>query len=423
MFGITLPKWVLYSCVLATIISTTISIYSQSMQILNYRVPSQQRLILRIQILVPIFSISTLVSVVAPNIANIYTDPIREIYEALVIYQFFSYLTIRLGGERNIIVNIAPKYPALKHAIPIFGSLMPLIDLSDPHDFGMLKKGVLQYVWFKPLYCIGLIICELLNFRSLWLDLIYNVSVTWSLYCLAMFWRCLYDELSRFKPWPKFMCVKIIIFASYWQSMLIDGLSYFGVIERGGQEDKSTGYFIRNAVLCIEMVGFAFAHLYAFPSKEYGLSNYPNAGRLKVWYAIRDFVGFKDLLWDFKSVWNGDYNNYRSFDSVESMLSDRDTHSRTNRLTRGLRYTDSGKTSYWVQGSGNTPRYGSFSSTERPVSNQYSPIFEEPWIEITEGLSLPRYIPEDKNYPILWDPESHRYDAKINELRNQLRSA
>ena len=408
--GASLPNWLIYLCGICTIVATSISIISQCGQLWNYRIPSQQRLILRIQMMVPIFSISCFASILRPEIGAIYIDPIREIYEALVIYQFFTYLTLRLGGERNIIINIAPMYPPSRHAIPFFGRYLQRIDLSDPHDFETLKRGVLQYVWFKPVYCIGMATFEAFQWNTVWLVICYNISVTWSLYCLAMFWKCLYTELSVFKPWPKFMCVKLIIFASYWQSLIINVLTIIDVIDIHG-DDKYVAFEIGNSVLCVEMIGFAIAHWYAFSSDEYGPDKYPNSGRLKILYALKDWLGFKDLWWDFKSVINGDYRDYRSFDSVESMLADRDTHSRTNRLTRGLRYTNQGMSSYWVGSSG----YG---STETDNGND----LESAWTDITEGLNLPRYIPEDSNYPVVWDATSHRYDARIDDLRKQMRS-
>ncbi|BAO41331.1 transmembrane protein 184 homolog YKR051W [Kluyveromyces marxianus] len=413
--GESLPKWLVFICGVCTVLATSISIYSQCRQLWNYRIPSQQRLILRIQMMVPIFSISCFVSILRPEFGERYVEPIREIYEALVIYQFFSYLTLVLGGERNIIINIAPKYPPSKHAMPLLGYFLREIDLSDPYDFGMLKRGVLQYVWFKPFYCIGMALLQTLHWDTLWLVVLYNLSVTWSLYCLAMFWKCLYQELSVFKPWPKFMCVKLIIFASYWQSLIIDVLTHFDIIDVNGA-DKYIASELGNSVLCVEMIGFAIAHLYAFSADEYGAEKYPNSGRLKVYYALRDWLGFKDLCWDFKSVINGDYSNYRGFDSVESMLADRGTHSRTNRLARGLRYTNRGMSSYWVGSSSSSNSYGTI---QRDMSND---DLSTPWTDITEGLGLPRYIPEDSNYPVVWDAESHRYEERINALRQQLRS-
>lgn len=360
--------------------------------------------------MVPIFSISCFVSILKPQFGATYVDPIREIYEALVIYQFFTYLTLRLGGERNIIINVAPMHPPTKHAIPFLGNHLQSIDLSDPHDFGTLKRGVLQYVWFKPFYCLGVAMCEAFGWKTAGLVICYNISVTWSLYCLAMFWKCLYTELLVFKPWPKFMCVKLIIFASYWQSLIIGLLALLNVIDING-DDKYVAAEIGNSVLCVEMIGFAIAHWYAFSSNEYGPEKYPNSGRLNIYYALKDWLGCKDLWWDYKSVVNGDYRDYRSFDSVESILADRDTHSRTNRLTSGLRYTNQGLSSYWVGSSG----YGS-------VNASYENDLESPWTDITEGLDLPRYIPEDGNYPVIWDATSHRYDTRINDLRNQMRS-
>jgi hypothetical protein len=48
-----------------------------------------------------------------------------------------------------------------------------------------------------------------------------NFSVSLSLYCLAMFWVCTTHDLEPFRPMPKFLCVKALIFFTFWQSAAI----------------------------------------------------------------------------------------------------------------------------------------------------------------------------------------------------------
>ncbi|CCF59105.1 hypothetical protein KAFR_0G00720 [Kazachstania africana CBS 2517] len=412
---VALQFWWQLVCLITCSIATIISLFSISSHFLNYRKPNEQRLTVRILLLVPLFSVTCFVATTRPDISQVYLDPIREIYEAFVIYTFFSYLCLILGGERQIITETSVRHEPIRHAVAFMGK----IDLSNPSDFLRVKKGILQYVWFKPFYCIAVLICEVWKLHNLQfgLVLLYNASVTWSLYSLALFWRCLYEELKPFHPWYKFMCVKLIIFASYWQSIIIQCLSIAGVFgDRESHQDEvqMTSYFYQNAILCIEMIGFAILHSFAFPPGPYSNKNIHFGSRMKLYYALRDCFGGGDLKWDFKQTLlvGESYYNFKNFEptSAEGLLLRNDLDSRMNRIQQGYRFSNSGHDNYWIN-------YGS-TSNDTPSRN-VSNIEDEEW---DNSIGNERYISSDSNYPVIWDTEGYRYSSNIRKIRNDIES-
>ncbi|KAI5961000.1 uncharacterized protein KGF55_004267 [Candida pseudojiufengensis] len=358
--GPRLPNFIIKISLYSSLISAIIIFISIFLHLINYRKPFQQRLMIRIQIIVPLFALtcySMLINQTSP-FNKFILEPIREVYEAFVIYTFFSLLNDMLGGERNIIIMTSGREP-VRHP-GILGYILVPLDISDPKTFLMIKRGILQYVWLKPIICITIIIGELTGFYNvndmsyksiyLWLTLIYNASVTLSLYSLAIFWKILWNDLKPFKPVGKFLCVKLIIFASYWQGVILAILNFFEILP-GSNENKSgesIGICIQNALLCVELIAFAIGHWLSFSYIPFTISNLP-WGRYKFKYALKDWIGFKDLIIDFQKTFKGDhYKDYRQFDSVEALVAHPDSKGRMSRIHQGLRYHYDGKHKHWL---------------------------------------------------------------------------
>lgn len=51
--------------------------------------------------------------------------------------------------------------------------------------------------------------------------MVYNVSYSAALYGLLMFYKAIRPLLTPFKPVQKFFAVKGVIFATYWQSVVV----------------------------------------------------------------------------------------------------------------------------------------------------------------------------------------------------------
>lgn len=237
--------------------------------------------------------------------------------------------------------------------------VLPPVDISDPHSFLAIKRGILQYAWLKPVLGIAAIVMKAtgtyqegyigLKSGYFWSGIIYNLSVTISLYSLGLFWVCMHKDLTPFRPVPKFLCVKLIIFASYWQGFLLSILVFLGALPDNveGYTPDNLAAAIQDALICIEMPGFAIAHWYAFSWQDYA-DDTVSAARMPVKYAMRDAFGIRDLIEDSKLTFRGDNYAYRDFDSNDKIMAHADSRSRVARLKAGMRYERGGKGKYWI---------------------------------------------------------------------------
>ncbi|KAI0538344.1 DUF300 domain protein [Xylaria digitata] len=336
--------------------ATLLSIVSIWFQLKNYRKPLLQRYVVRILLMVPIYSISSWSSMVSLKAAA-FLDPIRDIYEAFTIYTFFQLLINYLDGERALIIMTHGRAP-VHHLWPL-NHLLPKVDISDPHTFLAIKRGILQYAWLKPILALAAIIMKATGIYQegyigvssgyLWSGIIYNISVTVSLYSLGLFWVCMHDDLLPFRPVPKFLCIKLIIFASYWQGFLLSILVWIGAIPDDVPEytPDNLAAAIQDALICVEMPAFALAHWYAFSWHDYA-DNTVSSARMPVKYAMRDAFGVVDLIEDSKETFRGDKYSYRVFDSSGKIIAHEDSSSRFARLKDGMRYKRGGEAKYWI---------------------------------------------------------------------------
>lgn len=338
---------------LATVILTSISLTSIFLHLNNYRKPLQQRFFVRIILIIPIYSIVCYLNLRA-SLISVILEPIKEIYEAFVLYQFYGLLTHLLGGERSIIITASGR-PPVPQIFPMKYVYGKYVDISDPETFLLVKRSILQYVWLKPFLCVSFGINEafgdylessnlLLSF-SFWVNVIYNALVSLLLYSLALFWTCLYKDLQPFQPWGKFLCIKLIIFASYWQGMGLAILRYFGYF-------SSLSFVIQNSLLCFELIGFLIGHWHAFSYHDFTIKHLGLSLRMTFIKAVKDVFGCQDLIHDFRTAFQqgSKMYNFRQFQSVEEQVSQFDSTTRLKKLNQGLRYYREGDkvTSYWI---------------------------------------------------------------------------
>jgi hypothetical protein len=116
-------------------------------------------------------------------------------------------------------------------------------------------------------YCL-----ESLNpaFSHVWVMAIEAVAVTIAMYCLIQFYVQIKDDIREHKPLLKVAAIKLVIFLSFWQSLLISFLTSTGAIKATTQiqtPDIKVG--IPAMLLCIEMALFSIFHFWAFSWKPY----------------------------------------------------------------------------------------------------------------------------------------------------------
>lgn len=246
----------------------------------------------------------------------------------------------------------------VQHPWPL-NQFLSKVDISDPHTFLAVKRGILQYTWLKPILSFTTLIMKItgtyqegslaLSSGYLWIGILYNVSVSLSLYSLAMFWVCMAEDLKPFRPVPKFLCIKLIIFASYWQGFFLSILQWLGAIPNDvlGYSADNLAAAIQDALICFEMPVFAISHWYAFSWHDYADMTI-SAARMPVKYALRDAFGIRDLIEDSKETFGGKNYEYRKFDSGDNVLAHEESDSTVKRMHEGMRYERGGKGKYWI---------------------------------------------------------------------------
>lgn len=248
--------------------------------VINYTTPHLQKFIIRILWMVPIYALNAWFALRFPS-AAIYLDTLRECYEAYVVYSFMAYLLSFLNHEYpHLEIQIQNK-PPIKFIFPL--SFLPPIQNSEKF-VNRCKHGVLQYTVVRPAMTIIALVCEMFDkynegdfdFKTGWsyIVVINNLSQVLAMYCLVLFYKAFKEELQYLNPVPKFLCVKAVVFLSFWQSILIAALAKLGVIPQNGPwvyydniHEVATG--IQDFCICIEMFLAAIAHYYSFSYKPF----------------------------------------------------------------------------------------------------------------------------------------------------------
>uniref|UniRef100_A0A182JDG1 Organic solute transporter ostalpha n=1 Tax=Anopheles atroparvus TaxID=41427 RepID=A0A182JDG1_ANOAO len=258
-----------------------ISIWQIAQHTIHYTKPQLQRHIIRILWMVPIYALNALLCLVYPR-KSIYMDSIRECYEAYVIYNFMKYLLNYLNLEMDLERTL--EWNAQTHHFFPFCCLAPW---RMGHEFvHNCKHGILQYTVVRPLTTVIACICQLNHvygegqFRASvafpYLVFANNCSQTIAMYCLVLFYRATRNELRGMRPIPKFLCIKAVIFFSFFQSVIIYFLVYYGIIkdifdsntaELESRLELSTK--LQNFLICFEMLLAALAHHYSFSHRPY----------------------------------------------------------------------------------------------------------------------------------------------------------
>jgi len=251
----------------------------------HYYMPDVQRYVIRILWMVPIYSVESWLSLRFQR-ETIYIQTLRECYEAMVMYSFVYYLISLLGNEAEIVNMLTQKDARLgEHPAPI-GWCAPAWKMGE--DFlDRCKFGVIQYVVIK--IAMAAITCVLQYYDLyaegdfslyrgyLYVSFITNFSQSWALYVLVKFYHTTSEELAPFRPLGKFMCVKMVVFATFWQSIAVAALWQMGLIpdfQSWKPEDVASG--VQDWLICVEMFVFAICHGVSFTYKDYETPEHAN---------------------------------------------------------------------------------------------------------------------------------------------------
>ncbi|XP_012055736.1 PREDICTED: transmembrane protein 184B [Atta cephalotes] len=298
-----------------------------------YTNPTEQRWIVRILFIVPIYAIYSWISLLFFNSESyyVYFFTVRDCYEAFVIYNFLSLCYEYLGGEGNIMSEIRGK--------PIRSSCLygTCCLVGKTYTIGFLrfcKQATLQFCLVKPVMAFVIIFLQAFgHYRDgdwspdggyIYITIIYNISVSLALYGLFLFYFATRDLLTPFEPVLKFCTVKSVIFLSFWQGVLLAILEKANVISPVinslGQSTSagtvSAGY--QNFLICIEMLFAAIALRYAFPYQVYAAGCVTDSrGRSVTMQSIssslKETMNPKDIMTDAIHNFHPQYQQYTQY--------------------------------------------------------------------------------------------------------------
>ncbi|KAL0723242.1 hypothetical protein Bca4012_037841 [Brassica carinata] len=136
-----------------------------------------------------------------------------------------------------VIVLMAPIYAVVSFVTANFLALMysylsisiskniPHVVCLDHRTFRLLKYWTWEFVVIRPVCSILMIALQIIGFYPSWLSwtftIVLNVSVSLALYYLVIFYHVFSKERAPHNPLAKFLCIKGIIFFSIYHILYI----------------------------------------------------------------------------------------------------------------------------------------------------------------------------------------------------------
>jgi magnesium-transporting ATPase (P-type) len=165
------------------------------------------------------------------------------------------------------------------------------------------KQMILQFVICKPVLAIATFILELTETYDegnlspsrgyLYISILYNISITISLYFLVLFYEATKGILAPFKPISKFLCIKAVIFFSFWQGVVIAVMVHFNLVleGRGDWTTSQVATGTQNFIICLEMLPCSIAYALTFGYKTFKKKNGRRATRVAARGHLQELQG------------------------------------------------------------------------------------------------------------------------------------
>ncbi|GAP82649.1 putative duf300 domain-containing protein [Rosellinia necatrix] len=274
----------------STIVAYIVSFYLMWQHALNYTKPREQKHIIRILFMVPIYATSSFLSLWFYWHA-IYYQVISEAYEAFAIASFFALMCHLVAPDLH------EQKQFFRQMQPVKPWILPLnwfakccggergcwrTPKSGLTWFNIIWIGVYHYCFIRVAMTIVAVVtqyfdryCESSNspvFAHVWVIVIEAIAVTIAMYCLLQYYTQFRQPLAEHKLGLKVLAIKLVVFLSFWQTIAISlaTSSTFQLVspnEKLAYPDLKVG--IPSLLLCIEMALFAILHLWSFPYAQY----------------------------------------------------------------------------------------------------------------------------------------------------------
>jgi hypothetical protein len=303
-----------------TLLSCLISMWHMTAHIRRMNQPDAQRRILSILWMSPIYAVTSWFSLVFHS-AEGYLAIIKDGYEAYIIYQFLGFCIAVLGkGDRDAVVDLLARHA--DHLTPpfrLFG-IFEVFGCCKPEPFEnnrALASAILlqcqlfamQFVFFRPLTTTAMVVLDKMQYYGAgdgptdyrapqpYITIIQNLSIFIAFTGLLKFYHAVDKDLAWCRPFAKFLCIKGVVFMTFWQGLAISVLAQTTDMGGGGNKSDSEEWAksAQNFLICLEMLLFSIAHFYCFPTDEWeeGYRVKHSQGQFGDSIALGDF--FSDL--------------------------------------------------------------------------------------------------------------------------------
>jgi len=318
-----------------TLLACLISMWHITAHFRQFKRPHVQRKVLAILWMSPIYSVTSWLSLTFPQFEG-YLAIIKDFYEAYIIYQFLAFLLAVLGrGDRDAVVDLLARHADhLDPPMRLFGWCRGKYQYGTPQSLAsavLLQCQIfaMQFVFFKPMTAVGLFTCNKLHYYGygtnsnsyespqFWLRIIQNISVFVAFSGLLKFYHAVQDDLAWCRPFPKFLCIKGIVFMTFWQGLVIGFLAnatnmaggnnnnpdQSNSSDNGETSQETWGIEAQNFIICLEMLFFSIAHFYCFPTDEWQEGYRPR--QEKKLGGFGDNMALGDFVADLKLIMRG----------------------------------------------------------------------------------------------------------------------
>mmetsp|Transcript_31123 Transcript_31123/g.57507 ORF Transcript_31123/g.57507 Transcript_31123/m.57507 type:complete len:490 (-) Transcript_31123:85-1554(-) len=297
------------------VLSVVVFFWHMTAHLREMHEPTIQRKILAILWMVPIYAVTSWVSLVVGGSAEWYLAVIKDVYEAYCIYMFLSFLISVLGkGKRDAVVDLlVDRVDHLRPPVDCCGLFFNESKYkSNPRARAdailyQCQFCTMQFVFLRPVTTLGMALSNQFygtdwNIASpqFLFVLIQNISIFLAFSGLLKFYHATQKDLSWCNPFPKFLCIKGVVFMTFWQGMVITILSRTVFVVDDPMEWSRQA---QNFLVCLEMLFFAIAHCFVFPTEEWKEGYRPRERNHEAKFgdgiALRDFA--KDVRFIIKS--------------------------------------------------------------------------------------------------------------------------
>lgn len=311
-------------CALLSLVLTIVLIYRH---LKNYYEPQAQKPIIRILLMVPVYSVASFLAILAAPYA-LYFNLVRDCYEAFVLYQFLCLLTqyyeseggafayelvsmrdINTTTTNSVGDQLRQQFERRRFPLPF------CCCYYTPGNtlFAWIRRLALQYVFLKLILSVVAIVLSLTGiyhngsfnprYGYFWITILLNISAAVALYMIILFYDLIARTIVVHKPLLKFIAIKVLIFFCFWQALAISILYYYRVLPAFfGLTNAQSADLIQNVFICGEMVGLAIFNFWAFSYRPYRMESDVHTRNRAGEYLVTDILNPIDVVIETKEA-------------------------------------------------------------------------------------------------------------------------